>query len=138
MANSKNGKNSVKESKVKPENFHVVHGWMISELNLNKIELDIYVIIFGFSQEENQTFRGSLRYLMDWTKCSRRAVIYNLQSLEKKGYIKKREYLNNGVKLCEYYATKTRNEEVNQGMVKKVDQGVVQNLHHPGAKNAPK
>lgn len=140
-------KNSVNESKVKPENFYVVHGWMIRELNVNRIELDIYAIIFGFSQEENCAFRGSLRYLADWAKCSRRAVIYNLQSLEKKGYIKKKEYFNNGVKLCEYYATKTRNEKSAPsapGVVQEMHQGsandakkVVQEMHQGGANDAP-
>lgn len=49
MANSKNGKNFVRESKVKPENFYVVQGWMISELKLKGNELNVYAIIFGFS-----------------------------------------------------------------------------------------
>lgn len=99
-------KNSVNESKVKPENFYVVTGWMISELNLKGDELIVYAIIFGFSGDGIHTFREDLRYLMDWTLCSKQEILAILKSLIEKGYIQKKEYLNDGVKSCEYYVTK--------------------------------
>ncbi len=52
---------------IKNENFFVVQGFMINELNLKGNELMVYAIIYGFSQEENQYFTGSLNYLMSWT-----------------------------------------------------------------------
>lgn len=102
-------KNSVNESKVKSENFYVVQGWMIRELNLKGNELIVYAIIFGFGGDGIHTFRESLRYLMDWTLCSKQGVINILKSLIKKNYIKKIEHFNNGVKSCEYYAIKGEN-----------------------------
>ena len=63
------------KSKVKSENYIHIPGWAVCELGLKGNELLIYSIIFGFSQEENQTFRGSLRYLMDWTNSSKVTVI---------------------------------------------------------------
>lgn len=99
-------KNSIRESKVEPEKNFFVYDWMISELNLKGNELIVYAIIFGFSQEKTKTFRESLRYLMDWTLCSKQGVINILKSLIKKDYIKKIEHFNNRVKSCEYYVTK--------------------------------
>lgn len=92
--------------KINREHFAVVFGWMISELELKGTELLIYAIIYGYSQEENNTFRGSLQYLADWTGSTKQSVINNLKSLVEKGYIEKIERINNGVKFVEYSAKK--------------------------------
>ena len=94
------------ESRVKQENFIVVQGWMISELQLKGNELLVYAIIYGFSQAENQVFTGSLQYLADWTNSTKNGVVKCLKSLAVKGYIEKLDKVINGVKFCEYYATK--------------------------------
>lgn len=96
------------KSKVKSENYFHIPGWAVCELGLKGNELLIYAIIFGFSQEENQTFKGSQRYLADWTNSTTRSVRENLKSLVKKGFIGKIERFENGVKFCEYYATRLR------------------------------
>ncbi len=97
-----------KKNKVRKESFVLIPGLAVCDLGLKGNELLIYSIIFGFSQEENQTFRGSLRYLMDWTALSKPAVITILKTLVKKGLIKKIERFENNVKFCEYYATRLR------------------------------
>lgn len=94
------------ESKVKRENFITVQGWMLTDLKLKGNELIIYACIYGFSQAENQVFNGSLQYLADWTNSTKRSVMNCLKSLEEKGFIVKKENYINGVKFCEYYATK--------------------------------
>lgn len=94
------------ESRVKQENFIVVQGWMISELQLKGNELLVYAIIYGFSQAENQVFTGSLQYLADWTNSTKNGVVKCLKSLVLKGYIEKLDKIINGVKFCEYSATK--------------------------------
>lgn len=109
-------------SKVKNENHIVIQGWMVNELELKGNELIIYAIINGFSQTENQRFTGSLQYLADWTNSTKQGVIKNLKSLVEKGYVCKNEKIINGVKFCEYYATKF-NEVLN-----KVEQGSKQSL----------
>lgn len=96
------------KSKVRKENYIHIPGWAVCELGLKGNELLIYAIIFGFSQEENQTFKGSQRYLADWTNSTTRSVRENLKSLVKKGFIGKIERFENGVKFCEYYATRLR------------------------------
>lgn len=118
------------KSKVKSENYIHIPGWAVCELGLKGNELLIYAIIFGFSQEENQTFRGSLRYLMDWTNSTKATVINVLKSLTKKGLIEKKEKIINGVKFCEYCVTRFKNED---SPIKPV----VKNLYQGGIKNIP-
>lgn len=108
-------------SKVKNENYITIQGWMINELNLKGNELLVYATIYGFSQTENQLFTGSLQYLADWTNSSKQGIQKNLKSLIDKGYIVKNDKYINGVKFCEYYATKF-NEVCNS-----VVQGMQQN-----------
>ena len=109
-------------SKVKDENFLTITGWMVNQLNLKGNELLIYAIIYGFSQEENQTFSGSLQYMADWTNSTKQGVIKCLKSLQKKELIGKNEKYINGVKFCEYYTTKFN------GVLNKVEQGIKQSL----------
>lgn len=101
------------ESKVIRENYIALQGWMIRDLNLKGNELIIYACIYGFSQAENQVFSGSLQYLADWTNSTKQGVVKSLKSLTEKGYIIKTDKIINGVKFCEYHATKL-NEVLNK------------------------
>ena len=96
----------VVESKVKPENFVTLSGFMITDLNLKGNELIIYAIIYGFSQAEGTAFKGSAQYLADWTNSTRQGVMKNLKSLMQKGLIDRRAAMINGRAGYEYYATK--------------------------------
>lgn len=101
---------------VKDENFYSVQGWMITKYGLKGNELQCYAIIYGFSQTEGQRFTGSLKYLADWTGATRRTIITTLQSLEKKGLLKKFEREVNKVKYCDYIALKpVPKEEISLG-----------------------
>jgi hypothetical protein len=93
-------------SKVRKDNYAVVQGWMITDLNLKGNELLVYAIIYGFSQNgDGQRYTGSIQYLADWTNTTKRSVMNNLTSLVEKGYIEKNEVIKNGVRFCEYYAS---------------------------------
>ena len=109
-------------SRIKNENYITIQGWMINELNLKGNELIIYAVIYGFSQAENQIYNGSLQYLADWTNSTKQGVMKNLKSLVDKGCIVKNDKIINGVKFCEYYATKFN------GVLNKVEQGSEQSL----------
>lgn len=92
-------------SKASENSYYVVQRWMISELSLNGTELALYAIIHGFSQPgSDQCFCGGLGYLSDMTGKDRSSVIRNLQSLTAKGYIEKKEVVQNNVKFCKYRA----------------------------------
>lgn len=112
-------------TKVQENNYIVIQGWMINNLNLKGNELIIYAIIFGFSQIENQLFNGSLQYLADWTNSTKQGVSKNLKSLVDKGLIVKNDKYINGVKFCEYYTTKFN------GVCNKVEEGMQQSSIHP-------
>lgn len=100
------------ESRISRENFITIQGFMITDLKLKGNELIIYAVIYGFSQAENQTFSGSLQYLMDWANVTKQSVINSLKSLIEKGFIEKTEKVINGVKFCEYSAVKQSEEVV--------------------------
>ena len=107
---------------IKNENFIVIQGFMINELKLKGNELLVYAIIYGFSQTDNQRFTGSLQYLSGWINSTKQGVIKNLKSLIEKGYITKDEKFINGVKFCEYHATKFN------GVLNRVEWGIKQSL----------
>lgn len=109
---------------MKDESFVMVAGWMVSKLQLKGRELLIYAVIYGFSQDGQSWFTGSVRYLAEWAGCSKRTVYTTLQSLLEKGLIRKRVKDVNGVRFCDYQAVKP-------------DAGVVKKLHGGGEKTAP-
>lgn len=110
------------ESKVKPDNYINIQGWMVSDLKLKGNELLIYAIIYGFTQDGENRFTGSLKYLADWTNSTKQGVIKCLKSLCDRGLIGKKENVINGVKFCEYYATELT------GVLNKVEYPMQQSL----------
>ena len=85
--------------------FVVLQEFMTETLNLKGNELLVYAIIYGFSQDGESAYTGSLRYLCSWTKATKQGVIKNLKSLIEKGLIVKKESYKNSVKYCEYRTT---------------------------------
>ncbi len=108
--------------KIREDNYIMIQGWMVTELELKGNELMIFAIIHGFSQDGETRFTGGLQYLADWTNSTKQGVSKNLKSLVNKGYIAKEEKIINGVKFCEYYATKFN------GVLNKVEWGMKQSL----------
>lgn len=94
------------ESRISRENFITIQGFMITDLKLKGNELIIYAVIYGFSQAENQSFSGSLQYLAEWTNGTRQGIQKSLKSLIEKGLVIKTDKIVNGVKFCEYSATR--------------------------------
>lgn len=124
MTNCKAEKKGNKNmSKVKDENYIHVPGWAVTRLGLKGNELLVYSIIYGFSQDDETRFTGSLQYLADWTNSTKQSCIKCLKSLAEKGYITKYEKIVNGVKFCEYQAVKPKSIVVN-----KVEHGSKQSL----------
>lgn len=90
--------------KIKDENYYVIHGWMLNQLNLKGVQLQIYAIVYGFSQCQDVEFSGSLSYLCDFTGASKPTVIKAINDLQEKGLIVKREEKINGVQFNRYAA----------------------------------
>jgi hypothetical protein len=94
------------KSLVNKQNYVNIQGWMLTELNLKGNELLIYAIIYGFSQDESSSFRGSLQYLADWTNSTKQGVLKCIKILLEKNFIIKKEEMRNNIKLVEYSCQK--------------------------------
>ena len=76
-------------SNLKDDNYYQISGWMLNRLNLRGTELQVFAIIYGFSQDGESVFSGSLSYLGDWVGASRPTIIKALKELVDKEYITK-------------------------------------------------
>lgn len=92
------------ENRVKDENYYVVHGWIKNRLELKGVKKDIFAIIYGFSQDGDSEFTGSLKYFEEWLNVSRPTIIKALQELTESGLIIKRTDVINGVTFNRYKA----------------------------------
>lgn len=90
-------------SNVRNNNYYLIQGWMINELKLKGTELQVYAIIYGFSQVKGTYFTGSTAYLEEWTRCTRRSIFTALKSLEEKDYIRRIDKKIQGVNNVVYY-----------------------------------
>ena len=82
---------------VRPEGYITIQGWMITDLDLKGIDLLIYAVIYGFSQDKDSSFEGSRNYLKAWSGArSIRTVDTSLASLIERKLITK-----NTIKLYE-------------------------------------
>lgn len=86
------------------DNYIVIKGWMISELGLSGNELLVYAVIYGYSQDGENEYFGSLAKLSELLRLDRRTVMRVLQRLCDDGLIFKRVAVLNGVQRCFYHA----------------------------------
>lgn len=91
-------------SRINDDNYYQVSGWMINRLGLKGTELQVFAIIYGFSQDGESWFGGSLAYLEEWTGVSKPTVIKALKELVDKEFIIKDTNVVNGVTLNRYKA----------------------------------
>ena len=127
-------------SKINNDNYITIQGWMVNKLNLKGNSLLIYAIIFGFTQDNESWFTGSLTYLQDWLGVSKNTVRNALDLLVNKGLIYKDTQSVNGIIYNRYrnnYSIskidtptqkKAQPYQNLDGGVSKIDKGVYQNL----------
>ena len=75
------------ESRIKPENYITIQGWMKSELGLKNNRLLLYALLWGFSQDGKSGYTGRQDYLMEWLDCSRSALNNYIKELKDKGLL---------------------------------------------------
>lgn len=122
---------------VKPENYVMVQGWMRTELDLKGNDLFLYAMIYGFTQDGETEFSGSLRYMQEWLGVgSKHTVLDALERLHQKGYIKKRTSVENGIKRSYYVAAQRGSAEIALGSAKTAP-GQCRICTEGGAKTAP-
>lgn len=91
------------ESRIKDENYYQIQGWMITRLGLKGVQLSVYAIVYGFSQDGENEYTGSLQYLCDFCGgVSKPTIINALKSLVESGYLIRREEIINGVQFNRY------------------------------------
>lgn len=112
------------------DNYYQISGWMINKLKLKGIELNIYAIIYGFSQDGESEFKGSLKYLSEFTGgTSKPTLIKALKDLTEKQFIIRREEITNKVKFNRYRA--------NLPLLKEFDGGGKETLQGGGKETLP-
>ena len=82
-------------------------GWMVSDLKLSGNDLICYALIYGFSQDGETEFKGSLSYIAEWLNTSRQTARLVVKRLVESGLVNKRDEVINGVKFCRYYVSNT-------------------------------
>ena len=91
-------------SRINDDNYYQVSGWMINRLGLKGTELQVFAIIYGFSQDGESWFSGSLAYLETWTSATKPTVIKALKELVDREFITKDTNVVNGVTFNRYKA----------------------------------
>ena len=119
------------ESRIKDENYYQIQGWMITRLGLKGVPLSVFAIVYGFSQDGENEYTGSLQYLCDFCGgVSKPTIINALKSLVESGYLLRREEIINGVQFNRYKINLPLlknlyypDKEILTGAVKKFDGG---------------
>ena len=128
---------------LKPTNYYQVSAWMITDLKLKSNELNAFAIIYGFSQDGQNAYTGSLNYLSEWLGTSKQTTINVLDKLVEKNYILKEQYEVNRVKFNKF---KANVDYINQIIFKNINfttgqnfiQGVVKNFDEGSQKIRPR
>lgn len=83
------------------EQFFRVYRWMGKELPFSGCELDVFALLYGFTENCGQ-YDGSLQYIADYVCKSKQAVFEALKKLCEKGLIAKTERQEGALKYCVY------------------------------------
>lgn len=107
--------------------YITIQGWMRTELNLSGNGLIVYAIIYGFSQNKQGEFTGSVQYLADWVGCTKRTVTTILRKFVDEELVKKTVVqLDNNSKRVSYQANVGVGKNFLGG--EKISQGVGKNF----------
>ena len=84
--------------------YIVIQDWMITNLQLKGNELLTYALIYGFSQDGESEFKGSLKYISEFLGVSKRTAQRSIENLVDRGIVEKRVEEISGVKFNRYMA----------------------------------
>ncbi len=112
--------------KFKIENYITVPGFAIVELGLSGNELLCYSLIYGFTQDDETEFRGSLNYVASALNVTKQNAKKIIDRLIDRGLIDKREMFFSGVKFCHYVANRHSVAEIATGVYQNSNGGVAE------------
>lgn len=133
--------------------YFAVQAWMVTKLNLKGAERDTFAIIYGYCQDGESDFHGSLGYIAELTGYSRNSICTALKNLTEKNLIIKNEKEINNIKFVRYtinfdtvqatctpiQATCTNNKQYNkQDNNKTNSKELVENFQFGKQKSIPK
>lgn len=125
------------ESRIRDENYYQIQGWMINRLGLKGVALSVYAIIYGFSQDGENEYTGSLQYLCDFCGgVSKPTIIKALKDLTESGFIIRREEVINNVLFTRYKIDFTAVKKLDGGS-KETLPGVVKNFNRGSKETLP-
>jgi DNA-binding Lrp family transcriptional regulator len=81
--------------------YTLIQDWML-DLPLSLVETAVYAMVYGFSQDGESTFKGSLSYVARKVKSSKDTARRALRKLEELGYIERIVVPVNGVEFNTY------------------------------------
>jgi predicted transcriptional regulator len=84
------------------KNYITIQGWMVKKLNLKSNDLLTYSLIYGFCQDSESEFTGSITYICEWLNCSKNTAKKSLSFLCENNLIEKTETFINGVQFNKY------------------------------------
>ena len=96
-----------RKSKVLDDTYIVIQSWMVKELGLKDKELLVYALIYGFSQDGETWFTGSMQYIGDWIGVDRKHVyIRYIKPLLDRNLLVRETDVRNNVEFPKYRAIK--------------------------------
>lgn len=122
----------------KESNYIQVPGFAIVQLKLSGNELLCFSLIYGFSQDDESEFHGSLTYISSALNVTRQNALRILERLQAKDLIIKKEQIVGGVKLCHYVHNSNgvaemitpRYQNSNGGVIETATGGVIEIATH--------
>ena len=102
--------------RIKDTNYYQIGGWMINRLGLSGRELHAYAIIYGFTQDGETEFHGSINYIAEWLGSTRKTAVSVIKSLVEKKLVSKTQITRNGVKINYYKALVPTFNETRDGI----------------------
>ena len=119
----------------KETNYITLPGFAIVRMKLSGNELICYSLIYGFTQDNETEFAGSLSYISSALNVTKQNALAILNRLVKKGLIEKREEKVNGVKLCRYCISNSVTETIT-GIAESATGGIAETITPPIAETA--
>lgn len=81
---------------IKNESYLVIQSWMVTKLHLKGNSLLTYALVYGFSQDEQSSFYGTLNYVASWLCSTKEGARQTLDKLVSDALlVKEIEYRNN-------------------------------------------
>jgi len=111
-------------------NYMTIQGWMSQELKLKGNDLMVFALIFGFCQDGESEFKGSINYICNWLNCSRNTVSKSLELLVSNNLIEKRTIFVNNVTFNRYKISLHGVQKLRGGSAETAWGGSAETAHH--------